>query len=117
MNDFDFLMGAWKIRNRKLRERLKGSNDWFEFDATHVARPLLNGLGNEDEFRCQYDDGPFIGMSFRFFNPKTKLWAIYWADSRIGVLEPPVYGAFEGDRATLIGEDTFDGKPIVVFSC
>lgn len=114
MSDFDFLLGAWKVRNRKLRERLKGSNDWFEFDATHVSRPLLDGLGIEDEFRCHYDDGPFTGMAFRFFNPATKQWAIYWADNRRGVLEPPVYGSFDGDHARFEGEDTFEGRPILV---
>lgn len=114
MSDFDFLMGAWKVRNRKLRQRLEGSNDWFEFDATHVSRPLLDGLGNEDEFRCDYDDGPFTGMSFRFFDTQKKLWAIYWADNRRGVLDPPVYGRFEGDQAVFEGDDTFEGRPIRV---
>ena len=65
--DFDFLMGSWHVRNLRLRERLAGSNDWEEFEATSVARPLLDGLGNEDEFRTDHDGG-FIGMSFRFFD-------------------------------------------------
>ena len=46
-----------------LRERLRGSDDWIEFDAKVVARPLLDGLGNEDEFRTDHEGG-FIGMSF-----------------------------------------------------
>src|SRR4029077_16529640 len=63
-HDFDFLMGSWHVRNLRLRERLAGSNDWEEFEATSVARPLLDGLGNEDEFRTDHDGG-FIGMSLR----------------------------------------------------
>ena len=31
--DFDFLFGKWKIRNRKLRTRLKNSTEWTEFEA------------------------------------------------------------------------------------
>ena len=75
--DFDFWMGSWNVRNRYLRERLQGSDDWIEFDARVVARPLLDGLGNEDEFRTDHEGG-FIGMSFRFFDPTTKKWSIYW---------------------------------------
>ena len=105
--DFDFLMGSWHVHNRRLRERLAGSGDWEEFDATSIARPLLDGMGNEDEFRTDHDGG-FIGMSFRFFDSGSGRWSIYWADSRrCGALDPPVFGTFDG-------EDTFDGRPILV---
>jgi hypothetical protein len=112
--DFDFWMGSWKVRNRRLRERLAGSDEWDEFEATATARPILDGLGNEDEFRTDWNGG-FVGMSFRFFDPTTGLWAIYWADSRrSGVIDPPVVGAFEGDVGVFEGTDVFDGRPIVV---
>jgi hypothetical protein len=112
--DFDFLMGSWKVHNRVLRKRLAGCDEWDEFEATSVARPLLEGLANEDEFRTGFCGG-FIGMSFRFYDPKTDLWSIYWADSRrSGALDPPVYGSFAGDRGVFLGEDTFEGRPILV---
>ena len=112
--DFDFWMGSWNVRNRYLRERLQGTDDWIEFDAKVVARPLLDGLGNEDEFRTDHEGG-FIGMSFRFFDPTTKKWSIYWADTRrSGLLDPPVIGSFDGDEGVFEGSDSFDGKPILV---
>jgi len=112
--DFDFWMGSWRVQNRYLRKRLAGSEDWVEFEATVAAHPILDGLGNEDEFRTDYAGG-FIGMSFRFFNPTTRQWAIYWADSRRpGLLDPPVIGAFSGDTGLFEGADTFEGKPILM---
>jgi hypothetical protein len=112
--DFDFLMGRWQVHNRCLRGRLAGSEVWEEFEATHVARPLLDGMGNEDEFRTDHDGG-MTGMSFRFFDPDTRLWSIYWADSRrCGVLDPPVFGSFAGGIGIFEGADTFDGRPILV---
>ena len=110
--DFDFWMGSWKVHNRVLRERLAGSTDWVEFEATSVARPLLDGLGNEDEFRTDHDGG-FIGMSFRFYDPEKDQWAIYWADTRRpGLLDAPVFGSFAGDVGIFEGDDTFEGRPI-----
>ena len=110
--DFDFWMGNWKVHNRYLRERLKGSSEWVEFEATSVARPLLDGLGNEDEFRTDHDGG-FIGMSFRFYDPEKDQWAIYWADTRRpGLLDAPVFGSFSGDVGIFEGDDTFEGRPI-----
>ena len=110
--DFDFWMGSWKVHNRYLRERLKGSSEWVEFEATSVARPLLDGRGNEDEFRTDHDGG-FIGMSFRFYDPEKDQWAIYWADTRRpGLLDAPVFGSFSGDVGIFVGDDTFEGRPI-----
>jgi hypothetical protein len=112
--DFDFFIGSWNVHNRRLRKRLAGSDEWDEFEATSVARPLLDGMGNEDEFRTDYDGG-FTGMSFRFFDPEKKRWSIYWADTRrCGELDPPLFGSFFGDTGVFVGEDTFEGKPILV---
>ena len=113
-SDFDFWFGSWDVRNRWLRRRLAGSDDWEEFDATVVARPLLGGVGNEDEFRTDHAGG-FIGMSFRFFDPERRRWSIYWADSRRpGELDPPVFGAFSGDVGVFEGDDLYKGRPILV---
>jgi hypothetical protein len=113
-HDFDFLFGRWDVLNRRLREPLAGSERWEGFAATSVARPLLGGLGNEDEFRTDHDGG-MIGMSFRFFDPKARLWSIYWADSRrCGLLDPPVVGSFADGIGLFEGLEHFRGRPILV---
>src|SRR5258708_16615546 len=54
-------------------------------------------------------------MSFRFCDPATRKWAIYWASTRRpGVIQPPAFGAFSGDTGTFEGSDTFEGRPIRV---
>jgi len=112
--DFDFLFGSWRVHNRRLRHRLAGSDEWEEFEATSLARPLVGGLGNEDEFRTAHAGG-FVAMSFRLYDPALGRWAIYWADSRRpGLLDPPVLGAFRDGVGTFDGEDTFEGRPILV---
>lgn len=112
--DFDFWLGTWDVHGRRLRERLAGCEEWLELEATSVAWPLLDGLGNVDEFRTDFDGG-FVGMSLRVFDPVTRRWSIYWADSRSpGPLEAPVVGAFEGSVGIFECDDTFDGRPIRV---
>jgi len=111
VHDFDFWTGTWQGRNRRLRERLAGCDEWDEFEGTCVARPLLDGLGNMDEFRtdCQ---GGFVGLSLRFFDPATRLSSIYWTDTRrSGLLEPPVVGSFSGGIGVFECDDTFEGRP------
>ena len=114
VRDFDFWMGSWTARNRRLRERLAGSDEWEEFDSTSNAWPVLDGMGNEDDFHTDFQGG-FAGMSLRFFDPNTRQWSIYWADSRRpGLLDPPVVGSFDGDVGTFEGEDVLRGRPILV---
>jgi hypothetical protein len=113
VHDFDFWMGSWKVHNRRLRERLKGSTEWEEFEATVRAHPVLGGVGNEDVYRSEFAGG-FTGASFRFYDKATGQWSIYWADSRRGVLDPPVVGSFQGDVGTFEGPDHLEGRPIRV---
>lgn len=113
-HDFDFLLGRWVVRNRRLVERLAGADEWDEFEARAAVRALPAGLGNEDVFCTDYGGG-FVGMSFRFFDPDTEQWSIYRADTRRpGRLDSPVVGSFDGDVAIFEGDDVHGERPIRV---
>ena len=113
-NDFDFFTGHWNIYNRKLKTRLNGCTEWVEFEAYQEMKKILNGLGNTDNFKANLDGKPFEGMTLRLFNPATRLWNIYWADSNISVLNPPVVGSFNNSIGEFYGKDVFNGKGILV---
>jgi hypothetical protein len=113
-NDFDFLMGNWKIHNKKLKARLNNSTEWLEFEATLECHKILNGFGNADQYTTAFNGVPFQGAAFRLFNPKTRLWSIYWADSNVVVLDVPQIGSFEGHIGRFYAKDVFEGKPIIV---
>lgn len=113
-NDFDFFIGHWNIHNRKLKTRLNGCTEWTEFEAYQEMHTILNGIGNIDNFKTTLDGKPFEGMTLRLFNPLTRLWSIYWADSNKAVLDPPVFGSFDNNTGTFYGKDIFSGKNIIV---
>jgi len=111
--DFDFWFGRWKVRNRRLKERLVGARDWEEFDAVVECHPVLGGLGNVDSFDTDWGGG-FRGMSLRLFDPAAKRWSIWWASDRTGRLEPPVSGAFEAGVGRFHGRDRHGDTPVLV---
>lgn len=113
-DDFDFFEGKWKLHNKKLKTRLNNCTEWTEFESTQEMYKMLNGLGNIDNFLATFDGVPFEGMSLRLFNPKTRLWSIYWADSNEGILQPAVLGSFENNVAHFFTKDTLIGKKILV---
>jgi hypothetical protein len=113
--DFDFFHGRWKVLNQRLQDRLQGSTEWQEFEATCECGPVIGGLGNVDHFRAIFPDGkPIEGMSVRTFDPRTRLWSISWADNRVCRLLPPVIGRFENGRADFYGDDVCNGQPVRV---
>ncbi len=114
-DDFNFLMGHWTVQNRKLKTRLKNSNDWDEFEAKWKINPILNGLGNIENYYSSFDDEPFEGVALRFFDQKTKLWSIYWSDIKsTGVLGTPITGSFYGDFGVFYMKDIYENKEILI---
>jgi hypothetical protein len=113
-HDFDYLVGTWKLRNRKLTSRLTHSTDWISFQSRVEMHQILNGLGNIDKYTDQASGKPYEGVAIRLFDPVTRLWSIYWADSNSGKLDPPVVGSFENKIGHFFARDTYKGQPIIM---
>ncbi len=112
--DFDFLIGSWKIHNRFLKQRLCGCTEWMEFEARYDVELILNGLGNLGRYHAVRDDISIHGVSLRLFHPARNEWSIYWSDTvRPGVLLPPMIGRFHGDQGEFFGDEEMDGKKIL----
>lgn len=114
-NDFNFLEGKWKVHNRMLKSRLNNSNEWTEFESELHLKKSLNGIGNVENYYATFDGKPFEGMAVRLYNPKTRLWKVYWMDSNNGTMdEVPVTGSFENGLGKFYAEDNFNGQKIRV---
>ncbi len=115
-HDFDFFVGKWKIHNRRLKTRLNNCTEWTDFDATvEMHKIFRNSVGNTDYAALDGFDGkpPYEGFTIRLFNPKTKLWSIYWAASNTGTMEPPNVGSFKDGVGDFFTKDTYNGKKII----
>jgi hypothetical protein len=110
--DFDFFVGRWNVHNRRLRERLKGSNDWEEFEGTSVARAVLGGLGNFDEITMERASGRLEGVTLRLYDPASQQWSLYWAADVDGILQTPLIGGFANGRGEFFAQEVFEGRHI-----
>lgn len=113
--DWQFLVGRWHVRHRKLRERLVGSNDWMEFEGSCENWPILGGAANVDDNIFHTPDETYRGVGLRAYDPATKSWAIWWLDSRrADRLDVLVRGTFESGVGTFLAEDSWKGTPVTV---
>src|SRR5690349_19472718 len=74
-HDFDFFVGSWAVKHRRLKQRLVGSRDWQEFDGTCRCWSLLGGLANINERIAYRPDGTSHGLGLRAFDAKSGTWA------------------------------------------
>jgi NIPSNAP len=121
IHDFDFLVGTWTSRQRRLTQRLQGNDDWETFNATSTVQQLPGGIINFDTLVAEDWRPGWVGMSLRVFNPVTNLWSIHWVtndgggiDAKSGQLDAAVVGRFQGDEGVFEGDDVFEGRPIRV---
>jgi hypothetical protein len=114
-NDFDFLIGEFIVQHKRLKNRLTGSNEWHESVGAHKMELILGGIGNLEQHEIEDFDGTFFkGAAFRTFNIASRLWSIYWADSRFGNVEVPLVGSFENKIGYFYASDTLNGNPVLV---
>jgi hypothetical protein len=109
---FDFLVGAWTVKNRRLRAPLTGQDDWYTTRAIATASTLHNGAISIDEM--WFPELGFAGSSIRVHDAAAGDWTIYWVNSSTGHLQPPVRGRWREDGTFVAdGPDTFDGRDII----
>ncbi len=112
-NDFDFLNGKWHSRHRKLKRRLAGCDEWDEFTGVTVAYKIRDGLGQFDEVTLETPGGRVVGTTVRLFDPRTRQWSLYWADSVNGWnWRLPQIGAFKEGRGEFYAHEPFEGRYI-----
>ena len=111
-HDFDFLVGHWRVANRRLRERLAGCTDWIDVEASLQAWSHHDGRISTDEI--EFRDLGTRGFTLRALDVATQQWSIYWISSRDGRLGTPVIGGWDGDRGVFCGDDEDDGRPVRV---
>ena len=100
--EFDFWLGAWRIKQRILR----ADGAWLELPArTHVsASPdgcaLVEHWAGEVQFFWEGMERPepIWGLSVRRYDPAQRTWSIYWMDRRSPEFGTPYVGKFDGAR-------------------
>lgn len=113
-DDWDFLVGSWAVRHRRLKRRLVAETDWEEFDGTLINWPILGGQGNVGDNVMELPSGTYRGVGIRTFDPQSGQWLSWWLDGRNPTqIAPPVRGNFANGIGTFVGEEILDGQSIM----
>ena len=110
--DFDFLTGAWKIRNRR-RKDAGTTEEWEQFEGEATVTRILAGAGSVEDLRIP--SRGFAGMGLRLLDMSTRLWADHWVNAKSGVLAPPpIWGSFVAGVGTWDSDEEAGDAPVIV---
>lgn len=113
-HDFDFDLGVWKTHITRRLHPLSGSQESIELTGTVTVHALWNGRAQIEEIEADGAKGHWEGMTLFLYNPQTRQWSMNFANSAEGTLTTPMIGSFKNGRGELTGQDTLDGRPILV---
>jgi hypothetical protein len=113
--DFDYFLGDWQVRHRRLKERLVGSNDWEEYEGTTHCQAILGGIANFNDSIVHRSGSTYRSLGLRAFDAKTNVWTDWSLDGRNPTqVTVDGVGRFVDGVGTFFADDTFAGKPIRV---
>jgi hypothetical protein len=112
-HDFDPLLGSWKYHLRRRQNPLTGSNTWVDYEGTGTCRKIYDGA-EIDELTADGSAGHIDGLTLRTYNPETHQWRLYWANKKVGILDPPQVGEFKDGVGEFFAIDTVNNKTILI---
>lgn len=113
-HDFDFHLGTWKTRLKRLLHPLTGSTTWVEYEGITTVRKVWNGRANLVELVADGAAGHFEGLSLRLYNPQARQWSLNFANINDGVITQPTIGEFKNGRGEFFDQETLNGRAIFV---
>ena len=113
-HDFDFNVGVWKTHIKRVLDPLSGSTKSIELNGTVTVRKVWDGRAQLEEIETQGPNGRWEGLTLFLYNPQAHQWSQNFVNSKVGVLAPPLIGAFKDGRGELFAADTVNDRSILV---
>jgi hypothetical protein len=113
-HDFDFEIGTWHTRLKRLMRPLTGSTTWVEYQGTTVVRKVWDGRANLVELVVDGPAGHIEALSLRLYDPESHQWSLNFSNSAGGTLSPPTIGGFKNGHGEFFSQETLNGRAILV---
>jgi hypothetical protein len=114
-HDFDFELGSWKMRVKRLLHPFTGSHAWVDFEADSFTRKVWGGRAQLEQFEGAAASGHLEGLTLRLFDPQSHEWRLYWATSKDGSLSVPQIGQFtKKGPGEFYAQDFYQGRAVLI---
>ena len=113
-HDFDFNIGTWHTHIHRFMDPFSPTlqihrSQWHRHRSSHLERQ-----SELEEIQADGPNGRWEGMTLFLYNPESHEWSQTFANDKMGAPDSGNIGYFSNGRVELYGQDTFQGKSILV---
>jgi hypothetical protein len=106
-HDFDPLLGNFNFRLHYMLHPLTSTPDWTDMNGPGACYKVWDGRAQLDTIELDSSSGGHIeGLTLRLYDRESGQWRLYWANNRIGRLDPPQIGDFLNGHGDFYTTDT-----------
>jgi hypothetical protein len=114
-HDFDQVLGNFSFRLHFMLHPLTNSPGWTDMAGTGACYGVWNGRAQLDTVELDSSSGSHIeGLTLRLYDRESRQWRLYWANNRVGRLDPPQIGDFRDGHGDFYTTDTINGKTTLI---
>ena len=115
LEDFDFLIGQWKVVNTRLKNWLCECNDWMSFESHHSEKRSNAGQGNFAVHSFVYGNSLCERSVVRQFDNNSQFWKIDRMDTMSALVMPSLKGTFWSNKGSFLSNGIFNGQDVLVW--
>jgi len=113
--DFAPLLGNFNFRLHYMAHPLTSTPGWIDMTGPGACYEVWKGRAQLDTIELDSASGGHIeGLTLRLYDRESRQWRLYWANSRVGRLDPPQIGYFRDGRGDFYTTDTINNKATLV---
>jgi hypothetical protein len=114
-HDFDPLLGNFTFQLHFMLHPLTSTPDWTDMTGTGSCYRVWDGRAQLDTVELDSASGGHMeGLTLRLYDRDARQWRLYWANNRIGRLDPPQIGDFREGHGDFYTTDTINGKIVLI---
>jgi hypothetical protein len=114
-NDFDFLLGGWRVMNTRLTKWLSECTEWTEFESFHQEKKMSTGEGNFALHQYVLNQTFHERSVLRSYDSKLDFWKIDRLDDMTSLFMSPLKGTFWSNKGSFISTGKLGAKDVLVW--
>ena len=114
-HDFEPLLGKFNFHLHFMLHPLTSNPSWTDMNGPGACYRVWDGRAQLDTIELDSVSGGHIeGLTLRLYDRDSRQWRLYWANSRVGRLDPPQIGNFRDGHGDFYTTDTINGKTTLI---